>query len=314
MQKQESINLKSTIKSLTTESYATKSNSNERPETNSFSLKNKLNELTGKEWMKFTKSWFIHRPQKRKDNEILHPAKYPESLIKEFLCFFTKSNEWILDPFLGTGSTLVAAKECDRNAIGIELLAKYYNIAQKRINETQQNLLTKQSQQITIQGDSTELIEIFKEKDLLKHKIKFCITSPPYWNQLKKNNIRQKNRKEQGLDTEYSNKEIKDIGNIEDYKQFIEKQAQIFDLVYDVLVEKSYLVIITNNVFARGRLYPLAYDTAISLTQRKNKNWILKDEKIWCQDDKSLLPLGIYNAWVGNRCHQYCLIFRKESE
>ena len=52
MQKQESINLKSTIKSLTTESYATKSNSNERPETNSFSLKNKLNELTGKEWIK----------------------------------------------------------------------------------------------------------------------------------------------------------------------------------------------------------------------------------------------------------------------
>ena len=98
------------------------------------------------------------------------------------------------------------------------------------------------------------MIEIFKEKDLLKHKIKFCITSPPYWNQLKKNNIRQKNRKEQGLDTEYSSKEIKDIGNIEDYKQFIEKQAQIFDLVYDVLVEKSYLVIITNNVFARGRL------------------------------------------------------------
>ena len=135
MQKQESINLKSTIKSLTTESYATKSNSNERPETNSFSLKNKLNELTGKEWIKFTKSWFIHRPQKRKDNEILHPAKYPESLIKEFLCFFTKSNEWILDPFLGTGSTLVAAKECDRNAIGIELLK--FTIL---LDETQQNL------------------------------------------------------------------------------------------------------------------------------------------------------------------------------
>ena len=41
--------------------------------------------------MKFTKSWFIHRPQKRKDNEILHPAKYPESLIKEFLVNFLQN-------------------------------------------------------------------------------------------------------------------------------------------------------------------------------------------------------------------------------
>jgi hypothetical protein len=38
---------------------------------------NKLNDLTGKEWIKFSKSWFIHTPPRRKDNEILHPAKYP---------------------------------------------------------------------------------------------------------------------------------------------------------------------------------------------------------------------------------------------
>jgi hypothetical protein len=58
----------------------------------------------------------------------------------------------------------------------------------------------------------------------------------------------------------------------------------------------------------------LAFDTATSLTKRGSKSWILKDEKIWLQDDKKLIALGINSAWVGNRHHQYCLIFRKETE
>ena len=55
-----------------------------------YNKNNKLNDLTGKEWIKFSKSWFIHRPNRRKNNEILHPAKYPESLVTEFIDFFTK--------------------------------------------------------------------------------------------------------------------------------------------------------------------------------------------------------------------------------
>lgn len=119
--------------------------------------------------------------------------------------------------------------------------------------------------------------------------------------------MRQKERVNIGLDTIYS-ENPEDIGNVDDYKEFIKKQKTIFDEVYNILKNKGYLVIITNNAFYNGRLYPLALDTAISLSDK----WILKDEKIWCQDDKTLLPLGINNAWVANRCHQYCLIFRKE--
>jgi hypothetical protein len=70
----------------------------------------------------------------------------------------------------------------------------------------------------------------------------------------------------------------------------------------------GYLVVITNNVYADGRLYPLAFDTVKSLSD----NWVPKDEKIWLQNDKPLIALGINSAWVGNRHHQYCLIFRKE--
>lgn len=267
---------------------------------------NKLNDLTGKEWIKFTKSWFIHRPTRRKDNEILHPAKFPESLVEEFVNFFTKKNAWVLDPFLGTGSTLIAAGKLKRNAVGVELNSSYYDNCVKRIDEQKfKNKI------IPLNGNSKFLKNLLRDQGLQRRKFDFVITSPPYWNQLERNSIRQKNRNKVGLDTKYSNSK-EDIGNLNDYEEFIEAQAEIFDQVYDVTKNNGYLTIITNNIYYKSKLFPLAYDTAISLTKRGNKSWVLKDEKVWLQDDKPLIALGVNSAWVGNRHHQFCLIFRKE--
>ena len=270
------------------------------------SLKNKLNDLTGKEWIKFTKSWFIHRPPRRKDNEILHPAKYPETLIEEFIKFFTKENGWVIDPFLGTGSTLIAAGDTNRNCVGIEINRKYFNISKSRVNKGKYSSIL-----IPLLGSSLELNKLLSKNETVSRVFDLAITSPPYWNQLERNFLRQKERKENGLDTKYSSKKD-DLGNISQYEDFLEFQAKIFDQIFDVMKEGSYLVIITNNVYFKGELYPLAFDTAKALTRREKKSWILKDEKIWLQDDKPLIALGVNNAWVGNRHHQYCLIFRKE--
>jgi DNA modification methylase len=269
-----------------------------------YNTKNKLNSLTGKEWIKFSKSWFIHKPVRRKENEILHPAKFPESLIKEFITFFTKENDWVIDPFMGTGSTLIASGETRRNAIAVELSEDYFEIAKSRVEKNNFENSIK-----PILGSS------FNLNNLIEEEIKFdyAITSPPYWNQLERSSLRQKIRVEKGLATKYS-ESSEDIGNIDDYESFIEQQAQIFDKVFDLLKEGKYLTVITNNVYFKGKLFPLAFDTAISLTKRGDKSWTLKDEKIWLQDDKPLVALGINNAWVSNRHHQYCLIFRKESK
>ncbi len=270
-----------------------------------FNKNNKLNNLTGKEWIKFSKSWFIHKPKRRKENEILHPAKFPESLVEEFIPFFTKENDLVLDPFLGTGSSLIAAGNLKRDAIGIELNSKYFKIANSRIAEK------KYSNEIkAIKGNSLNLKEIFK-KSGFKRQIDYTITSPPYWNQLERNSLRQKKRNNDGLDTQYS-KAKDDIGNISEYEKFLEVQAEIFDQVFDLTKDKGYLTVITNNIYFKSQVFPLAFDTATSLTKRGEKSWTLKDEKIWLQDDKPLIALGVNSAWVGNRHHQYCLIFRKE--
>src|SRR2546426_1008490 len=94
---------------------------------------NKLNELSGTDWIKFTKSWFVHRPEPRGDQKIRHPASFPESLVREFILFFTKRGQLVIDPFLGTGSTLVASLEADRNAVGFEIVDRYAEISRKRI-------------------------------------------------------------------------------------------------------------------------------------------------------------------------------------
>ncbi len=272
-----------------------------------YNTNNKLNGLTGKEWLKFTKSWFIHRPPRRNENEILHPAKFPESLIEEFIIFFTKENAWVLDPFCGTGSVLIASASLNRKAVGIEINDKYHNLTQQRISK-----LGSTKDIYPILGNSLDLKNSLQLGELPSVKFDYVITSPPYWNQLIRSNIRQSERTQKGLDTRYSSDNDLDIGNLESYDEFIEKQSLVFDQVYDVTKTNSYLTIITNNVYADSKLYPLAFDTASSLTKRGDKSWVLKDEKIWLQDDKKLIALGVNNAWIGNRHHQYCLIFRKE--
>ncbi len=276
---------------------------------------NRLNDLSGREWIKFTKSWFIHRPQRRTDQKIRHPASFPESLVRDFISFFTKKGQLVVDPFLGTGSTLVAALETGRLGIGFEIVEKYADISRERVKDalSENGAHTKTAKggrawAKIIQADSTELSKIWREKNFPM--ADYCITSPPYWNQLKKSHMRQKGRAEKGLDTVYSD-DPDEIGNIEDYHDFLRALKLTFDEVYKIMRPKGYLTIITNNVFSDGRMYPLAFDTVSTLLEGPF-GWTPKDEKVWCQDDKMLLPLGVFNAWVGNRHHQYCLIFRKE--
>lgn len=65
--------------------------------------------------------------------ERVHPTQKPEDLMLDIVADFSDPGETILDPFMGSGTTLVAAKRLGRKAIGIELEEKYCEIAAKRL-------------------------------------------------------------------------------------------------------------------------------------------------------------------------------------
>ena len=268
-------------------------------------MKNKLNDLTSKEWLKFQKSWFIHNPPPRKKGVLVHPAKFPETMAQEFIEFFTKKGETVLDPMAGTGSTLVAALRAGRNSYGIELNPKYAQIATQIIEE-ERNLLGDSIQNLKseiVNGDAAQFANYQFPM------IDYVLTSPPYWDMLRARGAQtqKKRRASEELDVHYSD-DPNDMGNISDYNEFLEKLVDIYKGLRPLLREKAYLTIIVKNVKKGGKIYPLAWDIAREL----GKTYALKDEKIWVQDNQRLSPFGLGSAWVSNTFHHYCLQFRNE--
>src|SRR5574338_484195 len=153
-------------------------------------MPNKLNDLDPKSWLKFQKSWFIHNPPPRKKGVLVHPAKFPETMAQEFIEFFTKEGETVLDPMAGTGSTLVAALRAGRNSYGIELNPKYAKIAKQIIEEERNSLggpVVDLKSEI-INGDAAQ-----EAKNQLPQ-IDYVLTSPPYWDMLRAKGAKKKKK------------------------------------------------------------------------------------------------------------------------
>lgn len=271
------------------------------PDEGAYDLNNKLNDLTGKEWTKFTSSWFIFnalasdlKQEKDLDPHIEdHPATFSPTMISDFIKFFTKEGMRVLDPFCGIGSTMEACRRTNRIGYGTELNPKYFNLILKRVPEFRQNIFNVDAQTINTLG--------IKDID-------FCISSPPYWDILNRSTKDfESKRTKRNLDVHYSNAE-KDLGNISDYETFMSLLTTIYLEIYEVLRNGAYIVIIIKNVKKGGVMYPIAWD----LANRLSTKYVLKDEKIWIQDKVGLSPYGYPHSWSSNIIHHYCLILKKE--
>ncbi len=270
---------------------------------------NRLNELSPSEWLRFQKSWFIHNPPRRQKDVLRHPAKFPETLALEFITFFTKPGEVVLDPMAGTGSSLVAALRTGRHSYGIELNPVYAGIA-RQVLEDERKMIGEAAQGVmatVVTGDAARFAEIASTHSLPA--IDYVLTSPPYWDMLHAHGAEtQKSRRNsESLDVVYS-EHPDDLGNIGDYEEFLRRLTGIYRGLQPHLKTGAYLTIIVKNIKKGGRIYPLAWDLASQL----KFTYTLKDEKIWCQDNQRLSPFGIGNAWVSNTFHHYCLQFRNE--
>jgi site-specific DNA-methyltransferase (adenine-specific) len=71
------------------------------------------------------------------DDNVKHPAKFPEQLAQDHILSWSKTGDVVFDPFMGSGTTGKMAVLNGRNFIGIELDADYFKIAERRIAEAQ---------------------------------------------------------------------------------------------------------------------------------------------------------------------------------
>ncbi len=247
-------------------------------------------------------SWFVPKPPPREKGVLLHPAKFPESLVTYFLEQFTHKGERVFDPMAGTGSTLLAALSQNRAAYGIELNPQFHQIAQQRVEKFAATQSAAPHWHI-VNGDASAM----ESYQTLPEQFDYVLTSPPYWDMLRmKGAETQQKRKEAGLLQFYS-EDARDLGNYEDYENFLRALVEIYERLAARLVEGRYMTIIVKNVKKKGKIYPLAWDLALAL----RRSLILCHEQFWCQDDLKLAPFGYRYAWVSNTMHHYCLHFRK---
>lgn len=83
------------------------------------------------EFIEWTKSIWTMNPESAK--RIGHPAPFPEELPNRLIKLFSFSNDIVIDPFMGSGTTAIAAIKNNRNFIGYEINKEYINLANKRI-------------------------------------------------------------------------------------------------------------------------------------------------------------------------------------
>jgi len=79
--------------------------------------------------------WAIPNVKNNHVEKTEHPCQYPVELVERLILSLTNEGDWVLDPFLGTGTSVIAAIRHSRKAIGVEMAPKYFEIAKERVQQ-----------------------------------------------------------------------------------------------------------------------------------------------------------------------------------
>jgi DNA modification methylase len=291
---------------------------------------NELNELSGEEWLYFTKSvWSTAYPSelghaRRK----VHGANKPPRLMARLIEFFSRSGELVLDPFAGVGGTLLGAAIArgPRRAIGIELDPRWVAIFEAVVEEArgQRDGLGPVLADLGPQdpGGSRTFDPVGIEMRLgdaleqLPHldsgSIDFVATDPPYNVQLPLTMAggalaeRFANRR-----TDYAmvSSDPADLANSADYPTFLDRLEVTLREVHRVLRPGRYAVVIVRDAYQGGRYLFAGADIAARATA---VGLVPKGDLIWYQAGTRLRPYGYPRTFVPNISHQHILVLRRE--
>ncbi|MBS7270567.1 MAG: site-specific DNA-methyltransferase [Candidatus Freyarchaeota archaeon] len=221
----------------------------------------------------------------------VHPAVFPIALPAHFIKLLTHEGELVLDPFVGIGTTLVAAQDLNRNAVGFDLNEEYVEIAKRRLAQSR---LGSRAQQVAIVDDARNIPEYLEENT-----VSLCITSPPYANMLNRPRLNKSVRgdlrnNDQYLKVQQYSDDPRDLGtmNHEDYAKALE---EIYSGILPIMRPKAHCIVNINDVWWNNRRH-LTHIYVIEALQRAGFEF--RNTFIW--DKRDLVNnVGIF-GWPNN--------------
>ena len=252
--------------------------------------KSHINCLTAKEWLKSQlgvwQFFYEKRDIRKKD---LHPATFPIALAKRIIQLFTHEGELVLDPFVGSGTTLLAAQDLNRNAIGFDLQESYIDLCKTRlVNDG----LFNQSKQFAIQDDALNVSNYLND-----NMVKLIWTSPPYANLLnrqRQNKSRRDRKNDQYLKVEQYSQNPRDLGTME-LKEYTAAMGDIYESLLPLLKPKGHCVINIPDMWWENRRITIH----VSLIEElRSRGYELRNTIIW--DRTNIVnSIGIF-GWPSN--------------
>jgi hypothetical protein len=263
---------------------------------------NKINDLNLNQWKKYdnilTDSlWILDK----RDSSGAHNAGYWGNFIpqipNQFLQRYTKKNEWVLDPFLGSGTTLIECKRLGRNGVGVELLPEVVELAEHNIS-LETNIYNVKTE--ILNADSTKLNFKDELKKLNISSVQFLIMHPPYWDIIK------------------FNENPNDLSNANTIDSFLDLLGKVVDNTYDILDNERYMALVIGDKYSKGEWIPLGFYCMQEVLKRGYllKSIIVKnfEETKGKMNQKELWR---YRALAGGFYvfkHEYIFLFQKSKK
>ena len=179
----------------------------------------KINDLNLNRWKEYNdlitdSLWIIGKRDKSGAHKADYWGNFVPQIPNQFLRRYTKKSDWVLDPFVGSGTTLIECKRLGRNGLGIELNKQVVRNAKSNLSKEKNPYKIKTK---IINDDSCSI----NYKDQLKknhiNSVQFILMHPPYWDIIK-----------------FSNKK-NDLSNAESVNVFLKMFGKVAEKTYTIL-------------------------------------------------------------------------------
>lgn len=259
--------------------------------------KKRANQLNGKEWLRYSISVWDDIRKTPEETKLKHPALFPSMLVDRLLqCFIQEGDRTVLDPFAGSGSTLLAAADRGLQGIGIDLSPDYVELTRQRLAAAGH-----QDYQLHL-ADARQVADLVPAGS-----VDFCATSPPYWNIL-----RQQRTADGKVTRHYGDREA-NLGTITEYDAFLQALRLVFEGAWTALRPGAYCCVVVMDLRKKAQFFPLHQDVADFM---QAIGFIYDDLIIWDRraEYNNLRPLGYPYKFRINKVHEFVLIFEKPAD